>query len=157
MIKGKYIYDQSDLTKNKSLYQYSRFGGKKFLNDFFSSRKKFLKKVIKNKSNIENINEVTFNKKEILNQCMFFERKKKIFLDIRQKREFNFSDYVNLSYKISNYLLKEVDYSILSTFLKINDFLSYKYSKKKDHSSEELLSALIAENLILKKLIDEKI
>ena len=83
--------------------------------------------------------------------------KKKIFLDIRQKREFNFSDYVNLSYKISNYLLKEVDYSILSTFLKINDFLSYKYSKKKDHSSEELLSALIAENLILKKLIDEKI
>ena len=79
MIKGKYIYDQSDLTKNKSLYQYSRFGGKKFLNNFFSSRKKFLKKVIKNKSNIENNNEVTFNKKEILNQCMFFERKKKSF------------------------------------------------------------------------------
>ena len=86
MIKGKYIYDQSDLTKNKSLYQYSRFGGKKFLNNFFSSRKKFLKKVIKNKSNIENNNEVTFNKKEILNQCMFFERKKKNLFGYTSKK-----------------------------------------------------------------------
>ena len=36
-------------------------------------------------------------------------------------------------------------------------FFLTNIQKKKIHNSEELLSALIAESLILKKLIDEKI
>jgi hypothetical protein len=157
VIKKKYFYDQYDITKNRSLYQYSKFEGKKFLDNFFLSRKKFLKKIIKFEVKFKIINEKKINKKLITTYCTSFEKKKKIYLDVTQKKEFSFSNYVSLSYKISNYLLKNVDYSMLSTFLKINDLIIYQYSKKKVYNNNELFSALMAENLILKKLINEKI
>jgi len=157
VIKKKYIYDQYDQAKNRSLYQYSPFHGKKFLNNFFSSRNKLLKKVSENKSNIEKNDEIKFSKKKIIRYCKSFEIKKKIYFDKKQKNEFNLSDYVSLSYKISSYLLNKIDYSMLSTFLKINDLIAYNYRRKKIYNNEKLFRTLVTENLIIKKIIDEKI
>tara|TARA_B100000767_G_scaffold275508_1_gene312861 strand:- start:2970 stop:3446 length:477 start_codon:yes stop_codon:yes gene_type:complete len=157
MNKKKYIYDKCDIKKNKNLYQYSEFQGVKFLNIFLKSRKKLLKKLTKDQQHFEDKYKVKLNIKKIVKLCKLFEIKKKIFIDKNEQKEFNLSDYINFSYEISIYLLNKIDYSILSTFLKINDLIAFNYSKKKIYNNKKIIKTLLIENLIINRIIDEKI
>ena len=157
MNKKKYIYDKCDIKKKKNLYQYSEFQGVKFLNIFFKSRKKLLKKLTKDQQYFEDKYKVKLNIKKIIKLCKLFEIKKKIFIDKNEQKEFNLSDYINFSHEIAIYLLNKIDYSILSTFLKINDLISFNYSKKKIYNNKKIIKTLLIENLIINRIIDEKI
>ena len=157
MNKKKYIYDKCDIKKNKNLYQYSEFQGVKFLNIFLKSLKKLLKKLTKDQQHFEDKYKVKLSIKKIVKLCKLFEIKKKIFIDKNEQKEFNLSDYINFSYEIAIYLLNKIDYSILSTFLKINDLISFNYSKKKNYNNKKIIKSLLIENLIISRIIDEKI
>ena len=155
MKKKIYIYDQFDPKKNRFLYQYSNFYGKKFLDHYFFSRKKFTSKISKIKKN----NKIKkLSKKKIFNLCRDFEVKKRIYLEPNKKKQISLSEYVILSNQILNFLKKKMDYSILSTYLKINDFISFCYKKRKSKKINRKINKIFQDEIELtKKLINVKI
>ncbi len=154
MKKNKYKYDKFDPKKNRSLYQYSNFHGKKFFSYYSYSRKKF----IKNLSKIEfNKKYKSLNKNKILKLCREFEVKKRIYFDKNRKKEFSLSAYVIFSNQISNHLKKKIDFSILSTYLKINDYISFCYKKKNIKANKDIYKIFQDEISLTKKIIYDKI
>ena len=155
MKKNIYIYDQFDPKKNRFLYQYSNFYGKKFLASYFFSRRKFTKSIHATKKNDKY---KKLNKKKISNLCRDFEVKKRIYLDENKKKQINLSEYVILSNQISNFLKKKIDYSILSTYLKINDYISFCYKKRKSKKINREMNKIFHDEIkLIKKLINAKI
>ena len=59
---------------------------------------------------------------------------------------------------VSTYLTKKLNYSILSTLLKINDLIVYLFTKKDNQeiNLKDLKKAINLEILIIKKLVYEK-
>lgn len=147
-----YKYDLFDPQKNKTLYQYSNFEGKKFIKNFFISRKKFTKILKKTNLNQEyNL----LKKKKIYQLCRSFEINKRIYFDKNKKKEYELRDYIRLSNQIFFYLNKKIDYSILSTLLKINDYISFCCDKKK--IDLEIKKVFQNELIIVKRVINAKI
>ena len=59
---------------------------------------------------------------------------------------------------VSTYLTKKLNYSILSSLLKINDLIVYLFTKKNNQeiNLKDLKKAINLEILIIKKLVYEK-
>ena len=154
MKKNIYKYNKFDPKKNRSLYQYSSFHGKKFFNYYYFSREK----IIKNLPKIElSKNYKILSKKKILNLCREFEVKKRIYFDKSKKKEFSLSAYVIFSKQISIQLKKKMDFSIFSTYLKINDYISFCYKKKNIKTNKDIYKIFQDEINLTKKIIYEKI
>ena len=128
-----YSYHKKDLRKEKNIYQFSKYYGRKFLKDFFFSRSFLIKKFKPYKDTLKFSKDSYIQKNKIKNLCRRFELKRKLF---KNKSEFLLSDYINISNLIANYLLQNMNYSILSTFLKMNDLIIYMYNKKKKKSKK---------------------
>ena len=155
MRKNIYIFDQFDPKKNRFLYQYSNFYGKKFLGYYFSSRRKFTSNISEIKKNDKY---KKLSKKKIFNFCRDFEVKKRIYLGENKNKQISLSEYVTLSNQIFNFLKKKMDYSILSTYLKINDYISFCYKKRKSKKINREINKIFQDEIELtKKLIDDKI
>ena len=154
MKKNIYKYDKLDPKKNRSLYQYSNFHGKKFFNFYYFSRKKIIKSLSKIELNEKYKN---LSKKKILNLCREFEIKKRIYFDKNKKKEFSLSAYIIFSKQISGQLKKKMDFSILSTYLKINDYISFCCKKKNIKANKDIYKIFQDEINLTKRIINDKI
>ena len=155
MSRNMYIYDKFDIRIKRNIYQYSKYNKKKFINSYFLSRKKFLKKYkLENKNYFSNIN-TKFTKRKILFICRNFELKKELYLN-NKKKPFTLRNYIKISEVISEFLIRNFDYSILSTLLKINDLIAYLANKKKTVIEKQLSKIFYLEKYLIKKLINEK-
>ena len=153
-----YSYHKKDLRKEKNIYQYSKYYGRKFLKEFFFSRNYLIKKFKPYKNTLKFSKDSNIKKNKIKNLCRRFELKKKLFKNKKNKSEFLLSDYINISNLIANYLLQNMNYSILSTFLKMNDLIIYMYNKKKKNlkNNEQLKKIIFLESIIINKILYEK-
>lgn len=153
-----YSYHKKDLRKEKNIYQYSKYYGRKFLKEFFFSRNFLIKKFKPYKNTLKFSKDSNIQKNKIKNLCRRFELKKKLFKNKKNKSEFLLSDYINISNLIANYLLQNMNYSILSTFLKMNDLIIYMYNKKKKNlkNNEQLKKIIFLESIIINKILYEK-
>ena len=152
-----YSYHKKDLRKEKNIYQYSKYYGRKFLKEFFFSRNFLIKKFKPYKNTLKFSKDSNIKKNKIKNLCRRFELKKKLFKNKKNKSEFLLSDYINISNLIANYLLQNMNYSILSTFLKMNDLIIYMYNKKKNlKNNEQLKKIIFLESIIINKILYEK-
>ena len=153
-----YSYHKKDLRKEKNIYQYSKYYGRKFLKEFFFSRNFLIKKFKPYKNTLKFSKDSNIQKNKIKNLCRRFELKKKLFKNKKNKSEFLLSDYINISNLIANYLLQNTNYSILSTFLKMNDLIIYMYNKKKKNlkNNEQLKKIIFLESVIINKILYEK-
>jgi hypothetical protein len=155
MKSNSYFYHKIDSRKNKNLYQYSKYSDIKLINDFYKSRKEILN--LKHNKNYHLIKD-KFSFKKIKILCRKYEINKKLFFDKKEEREYTINHYINFSKAISIYLKKKLNYSILSTLLKINDLIVYLFTKKNDQeiNFKDLKKAINLEILIIKKLVYEK-
>ena len=153
-----YSYHKKDLRKEKNIYQYSKYYGRKFLKEFFFSRNYLIKKFKPYKNTLKFSKDSNIQKNKIKNLCRRFELKKKLFKNKKNKNEFLLSDYINISNLIANYLLQNTNYSILSTFLKMNDLIIYMYNKKNKNlkNNEQLKKIIFLESIIINKILYEK-
>ena len=153
-----YSYHKKDLRKEKNIYQYSKYYGRKFLKEFFFSRNFLIKKFKPYKNTLKFSKDSNIQKNKIKNLCRRFELKKKLFKNKKNKSEFLLSDYINISNLIANYLLQNTNYSILSTFLKMNDLIIYMYNKKNKNlkNNEQLKKIIFLESIIINKILYEK-
>ena len=153
-----YSYHKKDLRKEKNIYQYSKYYGRKFLKEFFFSRNFLIKEFKPYKNTLKFSKDSNIQKNKIKNLCRRFELKKKLFKNKKNKSEFLLSDYINISNLIANYLLQNTNYSILSTFLKMNDLIIYMYNKKKKNlkNNEQLKKIIFLESVIINKILYEK-
>ena len=74
-----------------------------------------------------------------------------------KKKEFSLSAYVIFSKQISIQLKKKMDFSIFSTYLKINDYISFCYKKKNIKANKDIYKIFQDEINLTKKIIYEKI
>ncbi len=155
MKNNLYFYHNIDSRINKNLYQYSKYNGLKFINDFYQSRKKILN--LKENSNYHLVKK-KISLKKIKTLCRKYEINKKLFLDKKKRREYTLNHYINFSMAVSTCLTKKLNYSILSTLLKINDLIIYLFTKKDNQeiNLKDLKKAINLEILIIKKLVYEK-
>ena len=153
-----YSYHKKDLRKEKNIYQYSKYYGRKFLKEFFFSRNFLIKEFKPYKNTLKFSKDSNIQKNKIKNLCRRFELKKKLFKNKKNKSEFLLSDYINISNLIANYLLQNTNYSILSTFLKMNDLIIYMYNKKNKNlkNNEQLKKIIFLESIIINKILYEK-
>ena len=149
-----YNYHKLDYSKNKSMYMYSNYYGKKFINNFKLSRSPLSKeKKIFYKSKLIKLS------KSNLSLLLSFEKKKKIFI---KKKEISLNDYIELSYFSGIQIKKNINLIYLNTLLKLNDYILYLLRKSKNNLNNKVDYIFIIEKDILnyfcnKIKIDEKI
>ena len=149
-----YSFHKYDQIKNKSLYMYSKYNGKKFIKEFINSRKiKIKNDLIKYKSklskNENNLNLLMIN----------FEKKKMILIN---NKEVSLNDYISLSKFASMRLIKNFDIILFNSLLKLNDQIIFKLSKTKLKLNVDIYAIFENEKKILLKFtklikINEKI
>ena len=72
-----YSYHKKDLRKEKNIYQYSKYYGRKFLKEFFFSRNFLIKKFKPKKDTLKFSKGLNIHKNKIKILCRRFELKKK--------------------------------------------------------------------------------
>ena len=139
-----YIYHKFDYSKNKSMYMYSEYHGKKFINDFSLSRKVLAKKKNKNYKS-------KFLKSSKLNLSLLlnFEKKKKIFVN---KKEISLNEYIELSYLSGLEIKKRINLIYLNTLLKLNDYILYLTNKTNKNFNNKIENIFTIEKDILNNL-----
>ena len=149
-----YNYHKLDYSKNRSMYMYSNYYGKKFINNFKLSRRSlFKKKKIIYKSKLIKLS------KSNLSLLLTFEKKKKIFI---KKKEISLNEYIELSYLTGIQIKKNINLIYLNTLLKLNDYILYLMRKTKNNLNNKIDYIFIIEKDILNHLcnsikVDEKI
>ena len=149
-----YNYHKLDYSKNRSMYMYSNYYGKNFINNFKLSRRLLSKeKKIFYKSKLIKLS------KSNLSLLLSFEKKKKIFI---KKKEISLNDYIELSYFSGIQIKKNINLIYLNILLKLNDYILYLLRKSKNNLNSKVDYIFMIEKDILNYLcntikIDEKI
>lgn len=149
-----YSFHKYDQIKNRSLYMYSKYYGKKFIKEFLYSRNiKYRNNLIKHRVKLnKNINTLSSLLKS-------FEREKKI---LSKNREISLNDYISVSKFVSMRIIKDFDIILFNSLLKLNDQILFKLHRTKIKLNDDIYLIFKNEKKILQKFaklikIDDKI